>query len=154
MLAYAALALAACWWLGGLLRGGLASWPARGLAGGVLALFLGFGGVMAVGGATGGTNELAPLAHLQERPPLAFSTVATVRAYNAGNRAAAGRPTLELYTADWCVTCVEIDAYVFGDAEIQAELADYRLVRIDVTESGPRLPPAAGVQPPVRGRRR
>ncbi|MBF2735017.1 MAG: protein-disulfide reductase DsbD [Betaproteobacteria bacterium AqS2] len=136
MLAYAALALAACWWLGRLLHGGLQSWAARGLAGALLAAFLGFGGVMAVGGATGGSNELAPLAHLREGPPLAFSTVATMRAYNEGVRAGAGRPTLEYYTADWCVTCVEIDAYVFGDPEVRAELAAYRLVKIDVTASG------------------
>lgn len=135
MLAYAALALIACWWLLSLLRGGVKTTPARAAAALCLLASASLASVMAVGGATGGTNELAPLAHLRADEPLAFDAVATMRAYNAGIQVAVGRPTLEYYTADWCVTCVEIDAYVFGDSEIKAELAGYRLVKIDVTKS-------------------
>ena len=135
MLAYAALALAASWWLLSLLRGGVRTTPARAAAALCMLVSASLAGVMAVGGATGGTNELAPLAHLRADEPLAFDDVATMRAYNAGIQAAAGRATLEYYTADWCVTCVEIDAYVFGDPAVKAALAGYRLVKIDVTKS-------------------
>lgn len=135
MLAYAVLALAASWWLLSLLRGGVQTTPARAAAALCMLVSASLAGVMAVGGTTGGTNELAPLAHLRADEPLAFDDVATMRAYNAGIQVAAGRPTLEYYTADWCVTCVEIDAYVFGDSEIKAALAGYRLVKIDVTKS-------------------
>lgn len=135
MLAYAALALTASWWLLSLLRGGVQTTPARATAALCMLASASLAGVMAVGGSTGGTNELAPLAHLRAGEPLVFDDVATMRSYNAGIQVAAGRPTLEYYTADWCVTCVEIDAYVFGDPAIKAELAGYRLVKIDVTKS-------------------
>ncbi len=135
MLAYAALALVACWWLLSLLRGGVQTTPARAAAALCMLASASLAGVMAVGGSTGGTNELAPLAHLRADESLAFETVATMRSYNAGIQVAAGRPTLEYYTADWCVTCVEIDAYVFGDPDIKDALAGYRLVKIDVTKS-------------------
>ncbi|MBW8192505.1 protein-disulfide reductase DsbD [Neiella marina] len=47
----------------------------------------------------------------------------------------AGQPALVDFYADWCVACKEFDKYTFPDPNVRAELADWRLIRIDVTAS-------------------
>ena len=37
--------------------------------------------------------------------------------------------------ADWCISCKVIEREVFADPLIAPRLADYRLIRFDITES-------------------
>jgi len=46
-----------------------------------------------------------------------------------------GRWTVVDFYADWCISCKVIESEVFGDARVQAALADVQLLRPDVTEN-------------------
>jgi thioredoxin:protein disulfide reductase len=48
---------------------------------------------------------------------------------------AAGQPLMLDWYADWCISCKVIEREVFGAAQISPRLADYRLVRFDITDS-------------------
>jgi thiol:disulfide interchange protein DsbD len=47
----------------------------------------------------------------------------------------AGRWTLVDFYADWCVSCKVIEDEVFGNAQVQATLDDFSLLRPDVTKN-------------------
>ena len=47
--------------------------------------------------------------------------------------AAAGRPVMLDFYADWCVSCKEMERYTFTDPEVQAALTDAVLLKADVT---------------------
>jgi thiol:disulfide interchange protein DsbD len=51
---------------------------------------------------------------------------------------AAGKPMMLDFSADWCVSCKEMEKYTFPDAGVQAALADVVLLRADVTENNER----------------
>lgn len=51
--------------------------------------------------------------------------------------AAAGEPLLLDWYADWCISCKIIEREVFAAPSIAPRLADYRLVRFDITRSDP-----------------
>ena len=46
---------------------------------------------------------------------------------------AAGRRTMLDFSADWCVSCKEMENHTFSDAQVRAALAGYALLRADVT---------------------
>ncbi|NQD94550.1 protein-disulfide reductase DsbD, partial [Pseudomonas sp. CrR25] len=48
-----------------------------------------------------------------------------------------GQPLLLDWYADWCISCKVIEREVLADAAVDSQLADYRLVRFDMTESNP-----------------
>ncbi|WP_407292055.1 protein-disulfide reductase DsbD [Stutzerimonas zhaodongensis] len=48
---------------------------------------------------------------------------------------AAGQPLLLDWYADWCISCKVIEREVLAAAQIVPRLADYRLVRFDITDS-------------------
>ena len=39
---------------------------------------------------------------------------------------------LDFY-ADWCITCKELESFVFVDASVQAEFKRFTLIKVDVT---------------------
>lgn len=49
----------------------------------------------------------------------------------------AGQPVMLDFSADWCVSCKEMDAHTFNDPNVLASLARYRVLRADVTANSP-----------------
>ncbi len=105
-----------------------------------------YGALMLVGATLGGDNPLRPLprnllvgggagsseaAKLNFRP---IQTVAALEDHLAAARAA-GQPVMVDFTADWCVSCKEMEEYTFTDANVNAALEPYRLLRADVTQN-------------------
>lgn len=96
-----------------------------------------------VGALQGGSDPLRPL-------PASFSegtsgtaqldtwhTVSTPAELDAQLAAAsaAGQPLMLDWYADWCISCKVIEREVFAHPTIAPRLADYRLIRFDITES-------------------
>ena len=96
-----------------------------------------YGAVLVAGGATGSGSVLRPWsATVAERPAAAvadFAPIKTVDDLERELRAAAGRPVLVDFYADWCITCQELEAFTFPDPEVRARLERFVLLRADVT---------------------
>lgn len=44
-----------------------------------------------------------------------------------------GRPVMLDFYADWCITCKELESFVFVDPSVQAEFQRFTLIKVDVT---------------------
>lgn len=96
-----------------------------------------------VGALQGGSDPLRPLPHAtssatggtaaQER----WYTVSTPAELDAQLAAAATeeQPLMLDWYADWCISCKVIEREVFDNPQIAPRLADYRLIRFDITDS-------------------
>ena len=95
-----------------------------------------YGAVLIVGGAMGSGSVLQPLSG-QAAPRVAeiadFRPIKTVADLERELRAAAGRPVLVDFYADWCVTCLELEAFTFPHPEVRARMERFVLLRADVT---------------------
>jgi len=107
---------------------------------GVLSLV--YGGTLAVGAVANADDPLRPLAPLtankaaRDTAKLHFETVdAPMEVADA--IASGDKPTLLYFTADWCVSCDVLEREVFEDERVQARLAGYRLLKVDVTDERP-----------------
>lgn len=114
-----------------LLRARTLGWRARAIG----TVFAILGAVQLFGVATGGRDAWAPLAHLQgERMPKPeFTRVRSVAELDAAIVAAAGRPVMLDFYADWCVACIEMEKFTFTDPAVRAELDRMVLLQADVT---------------------
>ncbi len=135
------------------LRAALATLPLAMIAR-VAGLLIGLWGALLVIGAAGGASDpTRPLAFAgasgnapggggessaQTDDFMArFDSVADLDALDAQVAKAGenGRWTLVDFYADWCISCKVIESEVFGDARVQAALADVQLLRPDVTDN-------------------
>ena len=102
---------------------------------GLLVLTLGLAQI--VGALTGARDPLRPLARLgaansQGAAPV-FTVIHSESDLAAAIQAAAGRPVVLDFYADWCVSCKEMDRFTFSDAAVAARLGAAVLLKADVT---------------------
>ncbi|THF65130.1 protein-disulfide reductase DsbD [Pseudothauera rhizosphaerae] len=95
------------------------------------------GAAMLIGALAGSRDPLQPLAVLRAeasepavRP--VFEKVGSVAELDA-RLAAAGRPAMLDFYADWCVSCKEMERYTFTDPAVAARMQNMLLLKADVT---------------------
>ncbi|WP_312375096.1 protein-disulfide reductase DsbD [Stutzerimonas nitrititolerans] len=96
-----------------------------------------------VGALQGGSDPLRPLpratlsatgGNVEMERWQTISTPTELEAQLAA-AAAANQPLLLDWYADWCISCKVIEREVFENPQIAPRLADYRLIRFDITDS-------------------
>ena len=114
-----------------------ASAGVRGGATRIAGLLLGAWGLtMLIGAALGGRDPLAPIPQLaREAKGLEFRSIKGTDGLDRelAAAAAAGRPVMLDFYADWCVSCKEMERYTFTDPSVQQALAGAVLLKADVT---------------------
>jgi thiol:disulfide interchange protein DsbD len=122
--------------------------PVRRLAKGLGVLACLYGALMLIGATLGGENPLRPIpqaalsgtagsglaARATELPFRPIETVAALDAALAEARVA-GQPVMLDFTAEWCVSCKEMEEYTFPDQGVIGALEPFMLLRADVTEN-------------------
>jgi thiol:disulfide interchange protein DsbD len=136
MLAWAALAIGCAMFLRALDSLPHGAHPAARLAKGLGIMALVAGVALVVGALAGSRDPLRPLAGLMgDAAPaeaLKFERVASSAELDA-RLAAAGRPVMLDFYADWCVSCKEMESYTFSDPRVKAKLEGTLLLQADVT---------------------
>jgi thiol:disulfide interchange protein DsbD len=108
---------------------------------------LAWGIAIVIGTAMGNRDPLAPLAGFaagssaaQKSESLPWRAVRSVEDLDRelATASAAGKPAMLDFSADWCVSCKEMEKYTFPDPGVRAALADVVLLRADVTENNER----------------
>jgi thiol:disulfide interchange protein DsbD len=122
--------------------------PLRRLAKGFGALLCLYGAVLFVGALLGGRSVFEPIPRAALAPSgggavaatnadLAFREIETVAALDAALTEArtAGQPVMLDFTADWCISCREMEEYTFPDPAVVDALKPFMLLRADVTDN-------------------
>jgi thiol:disulfide interchange protein DsbD len=119
---------------------------AKGL--GVLACL--YGALLLIGATLGGEDPLRPIPQASltrgattgamaaaNGPKLEFQDIETVAALDAALAAAktAKQPVMLDFTAEWCISCKEMEEYTFPDQGVIGALQPFMLLRADVTEN-------------------
>ncbi len=96
------------------------------------------GAALLIGALAGSRDPLQPLAGLRgqavaaEVNKLPFEPVRSLAELDA-RLAAVDRPVMLDFYADWCVSCKEMERYTFADPAVRAKMADFTLLKADVT---------------------
>ena len=110
---------------------------------GIGLMMLVFGVMQLIGLSAGNTNPLQPLARLtvagdeQVKSGIKFERVRSVAELEQKlQQAKANKQWVMLdFYADWCVSCKEMEAYTFADAQVKQQLNGFMLIQADVTEN-------------------
>ena len=108
-------------------------------AAGLLAVI--HGGALVVGASAGGHDPLRPLAGVlssggaapRATTDVAATVTSPVELASAIAAGPANRPVLVQFTADWCTVCKDIERDVLTDAAVRATLANFLVIKADVT---------------------
>jgi len=124
--------------------------PKLRLAKGVGMLACLYGALLLIGATLGGDDPLKPIPERvlgtvpagsgalgATAPKLEFRAIESVAALDAALEAAraAGRPVMLDFTADWCVSCKEMETRTFPDPGVIGALKPFMLLRADVTDN-------------------
>lgn len=124
--------------------------PVRRLAKGLGMLACLYGALLLIGATLGGDDPLRPIPErgLAAGPAgsgalgstaqkLEFRKIESLAALDAALAEArgAGRPVMLDFTADWCVSCKEMETRTFPDAGVIGALKPFMLLRADVTDN-------------------
>jgi thiol:disulfide interchange protein DsbD len=103
-----------------------------------------YGVILLLGSLTGGSNPLQPLASVnlgngaavaEAEHELPFQRIKSVDDLDReiATASASGKSVLLDFYADWCVSCMEMEAYTFTDTGVQAALSNTVWLQADVT---------------------
>jgi thiol:disulfide interchange protein DsbD len=124
--------------------------PIRRLAKGIGVLACLYGALLLIGATLGGEDPFRPipqaatsrsaaagLAAAQRESGLEFLPIETVAALDAALAEArtANKPVMLDFTADWCISCKEMEEYTFSDPAVVGALEPFMLLRADVTDN-------------------
>jgi thiol:disulfide interchange protein DsbD len=123
--------------------------PAKRFSKGLGLLACLYGALLLIGAVLGGDNPLKPFpqaargallgggALAAQQRTLTFRPVETVAQLEAalGEARAARQAVMIDFTADWCVSCREMEEYTFPNASVVAALEPAMLLRADVTDN-------------------
>lgn len=97
-----------------------------------------------VGAASGGSNALEPLGHLQagrgsagdkaQGEKIAFKRISTPAELDKALQSS-DRPVMLDFYADWCVACKEMEKFTLHDPKVKEELGKLTLLQVDVTSN-------------------
>lgn len=79
------------------------------------------------------TNQSSPTA---QNKTLLWQKVTSINEYEATiNNVGISKPIIIKFSADWCVSCKELETFTFPDIEVQNLLASFYLIEIDVSKN-------------------
>ncbi len=101
------------------------------------------GGIFIGGGVTGGNDLLNPLAHLGKQghtvavDRLNFTTLDSMKELPQTISSLKNRKAMLYFTADWCISCDELERFTFSDPKVAQQLEDLMLIKIDLSGMTP-----------------
>ncbi len=142
MLLWATLLIVSAVYMGALekISAGVSGWHK--LWKGVGLILLVYGVLLMIGAASGHVNPLQPLHNLSvthtsnapaSKPAPQFKPIKGVSGLERELAAAQHKRVILDFSADWCISCKEMEHFTFSDARVQEAFADFVLLQADVT---------------------
>ena len=141
LLLWAGLAIGSALALGAMSVNLAQGWPRVRQAAGLL--LMAWGLALVLGAASGAHDPLRPLASLGGgggTTAVEPAEITTVEGLDELQRALAsvgdGRPVFVHFTADWCISCKQMERQVYPDPRVAEPLSAFARINVDVTDSG------------------